>query len=264
MSGEKESLKISSKREKRNKDMTDNHVHIGWYSDGYHSPLEVWRAELDAGIDDIVVSSTSSCAELYKLVVREIKELNKLGGSRIHPILWITPRMMKTWGISYMIHSRVRWEGVKLHWQAHREWYYNHKILHIALDIARRIKVPVLFHTGDFKECHAKVFIDVCKHFSDLDYVLAHGWPIDETMEVMAQCPNVRVDTAFMPVEDVKLLCDNGFAERVLFGTDAPINLLFYKDMTTADYIKWCISNLKDTLTPEQFETVMKNKFTNH
>ena len=264
MSGEKESLKISSKREKRNKDMTDNHVHIGWYTDGYHSPLEVWRAELDAGIDDIVVSSTSSCAELYKLVVREIKELNKLGGSRIHPILWITPRMMKTWGINYMIHSRVRWEGVKLHWQAHREWYYNHKILHIALDIARRIKVPVLFHTGDFKECHAKVFIDVCKHFSDLDYVLAHGWPIDETMEVMAQCPNVRVDTAFMPVEDVKLLCDNGFAERVLFGTDAPINLLFYKDMTTADYIKWCISNLKDTLTPEQFETVMKNKFTNH
>jgi hypothetical protein len=56
----------------------------------------------------------------------------------------------------------------------------------------------------------------------------------------------------------------NGFAERVLFGTDAPINLLFYKDMSTVEYIRWCISNLKDALTPEQFEIVMNNKFTNH
>ena len=52
--------------------MIDNHVHVGWYTDGYHSPKEVWQAELDAGIDEIAVSSTSTCAELYKLVVREM------------------------------------------------------------------------------------------------------------------------------------------------------------------------------------------------
>ena len=244
--------------------MTDNHLHVGWYTDGYHTPFEVWRAEQDAGIEDIVVSSTSTCAELYTLVVQEIKELIRLGGSRIHPILWITPRMMKTWGISYMIHSRIKWEGIKLHWQANREWYYNRKILHNALEVARWLEVPVLLHTGNFKECYGSVFLELCKNYNELNFVLAHGRPIDETTEVLAQCPNVRVDTAFMPAEDVKLLCDNGFAERVLFGTDAPINLLFYKDMTTVDYIQWCISNLKDTLTPEQFETVMNNKFTNH
>lgn len=243
--------------------MTDNHVHVGWYSDGYHFPYEVWQSEQDAGIDDIVVSSTSTCAELYKLVSREIKELVKLGGSRIHPILWITPRMMKTWGISYMLHSKIRWEGVKLHWGAHREWYYNRVILHNALKVARRMEVPVLLHTGNYKECHASVFLDLCKKYNELDFVIAHGRPIDETIEVLSQCPNVRVDTAFMPAEDVKLLCKNGFAERVLFGTDAPINLLFYKNMTTANYIRWYMSNLKDALTPEQFETVMTNKFMN-
>ena len=55
-------------------------MHVGWYTNGYHTPLEVWKAEKDAGIDDIVVSSTSTCAELYKLVVQEIKELIRLGG----------------------------------------------------------------------------------------------------------------------------------------------------------------------------------------
>lgn len=239
----------------------DNHVHIGCYSDAYHFPKEIWLSELSAGIDELFVSSTSTCAEQYKLVVKEMRELIRIGGSRIHPVLWITPRMMKTWGINYMIHSRVRWEGVKLHWMAHREWYYNQKILHNALEVARWMEVPVLLHTGNFKECHASVFLELCKKYNELDFILAHGRPIDETIEVMSHCPNVRVDTAFMPAEDVKLLCDNGYADRVLFGTDAPINLLFYKDMTTEDYIRWCVSNLKDALTLEQFETVVNNKF---
>ena len=126
----------------------------------------MWKAEKDAGIDDIVISSTSTCTELYKLVVQEIKELIRLGGSRIHPILWITPRMMKTWGLRYMIHSRIKWEGVKLHWRANREWYYNRKILHNALEVARWMEVPVLLHTGNFKECHASVFLDLCKQYN--------------------------------------------------------------------------------------------------
>ena len=240
--------------------MTDNHVHIGWYSDGYHNPEDVWKAELEAGIEEIVVSSTSTCAELYKLIIREIKELIRLGGSRIHPVLWITPRMMKTWGISYMIHSKIKWEGVKMHWQAHREWFYNRKILHNALEVARWMNVPVLLHTGDFKECHANVFGEICKHYDDLSFVLAHGWPIDETIDVLLKCSNVRVDTAFMPTEDVKTLCDNEFTNRILFGTDAPINMLFYKDMTTVDYVKGCIAKLKETLTSQQFERIMQNK----
>lgn len=242
-----------AQRTGRGKSMTDNHVHIGWYTDGYHSPQEVWQAEQEAGIDEIVVSSTSTCAELYKLVIKEMRELIHMGGSRIHPLLWITPRMMKTWGIRYMLHSRIKWEGVKLHWQAHREWYYNRKLLHNALEVARSLQVPVLLHTGNFKECHAEVFFDVCKKYDSLDYVLAHGRPIHETIEVLSACRNVRVDTAFMPDEDVKLLCDNGFSERILFGTDAPINHIHNKDLSTALYIQKMFARYKERIDKRRF-----------
>ena len=240
--------------------MTDNHAHLGWYSDGYHSPKEVWQAEQEAGIEEIVVSSTSTCAEKYKLVVREMRELTRIGGSCIHPILWITPRMMKTWGISYMLHSKIKWEGVKLHWQAHREWYYNRKLLHKALEIARRLQVPVLFHTGEFKECKAEVFMNICKQDDDITFVLAHGRPLNETIDVLSKCPNTHVDTAFMPASHVKILIDAGFIHRILFGTDAPINLLYYKNMSITQYIKVQIKNLQKELTPDQFETLMKNR----
>ena len=241
--------------------MTDNHVHVGYYSDGYHTPSEIWNAEQAAGVEEFFVSSTSTCAEMYKLVIKEMRELKQIGGSCIHPVLWITPRMMKTWGIRYILHSRIRWEGVKLHWQAHREWYYNHKLLHNAIEVARWLEVPVLLHTGQIKECHARVFLDICKKYVDLDFVLAHGRPIDETIDVLSQCSNVRVDTAFMPIEDIKLICDNGFTDRVLFGTDAPINLLYYKDISTKDYIKVCISQLKSVLSSNDFDTIMSLKF---
>lgn len=244
--------------------MTDNHVHVGWYSDGYHSPLEVWQAEQEAGIGEIVVSSTSTCAELYKLVVREMRELVRVCGSRVHPILWITPRMMKTWGIRYMLHSKIRWEGVKLHWRAHREWFYNRKLLQSALNVARQLRVPVLLHTGDSKECHARVFLEICTNNQDLNFVLAHGWPIDETMEILSRCNNVYVDTAFMPIEDVLALVKNHFTQRVLFGTDAPINLLFYKEMSTVQYIQYCLSILQKTIPLEAYEQILSNTIYHH
>ncbi len=240
--------------------MTDNHVHVGWYSDGYHYPKDVWQSECEAGIDEIAVSSTSTCAELYKIVVQEMKELVKLGGSNIHPILWITPKMMKTWGIHYMLHSKIRWQAIKMHWEAHREWFYNTKLTKNALEIARRLRVPVLIHTGEHKECHAEVFIHLCSCNPDLTFVLAHGRPITETISVLNTCKNVMVDTAFMSAVEVKQLMNSGFCQRILFGTDAPINLLYYKDLSITQYIKKQIEELQKMLTSDQFETLMENR----
>ena len=240
--------------------MIDNHAHVGWFTDGYHSPREVWQAEQDAGIDEFAVSSTSTCAELYKLVVREMREIIRLGGSRVHPILWLTPRMLKTWGLSYMLHSKIRWQGVKLHWEVHKEWFYNQKLLHNALEVAKKLQVPVLLHTGNSKECHANVFLDVCKQYDTLDFILAHARPIDETKNVLNECNNVYVDTAFMSSANIKELVDDGYSRRILYGTDAPINLLFYKEMSTVDYLKNNMKELQDVLSPKEFETIITNK----
>lgn len=240
--------------------MIDNHVHVGWYTDGYHSPKEVWQAEQDAGVDDIVVSSTSTCAELYKLVVQEIRELIKLGGAHIHPVLWLTPRMMRTRGIRYMLHSKIRWQALKMHWEAHHEWYYNRMLTMEALIIARKLDVPILLHTGNFKECHASVFQPLSLENPDLTFVLAHSRPIDETLDVLHNCPNTMVDTAFMPSQDVLRLAENGYSDRILFGTDAPINLLFYEDRTTTEYIKSCRTVLQDTLPQSVYKRIMSNQ----
>jgi len=236
--------------------MIDSHVHVGWYIDGYHSPKEVWQSEQEAGIDDICVSSTSTCAELYKLVVREMRELVRMGGSRVHPILWLTPRMLKTWGIRYMLRSKVKWQGVKMHWEAHHEWFYNKRLVEDALRIVRRLHVPLLLHTGEFKECHAAVFENIIAANPDILFVLAHGRPLDEAIGILCKYENVYVDTAFMNAEDAVTLVKAGLTDKILFGTDAPINLLYFKDIDTATYIRQTANNLKDGIGDKNFKII--------
>lgn len=238
--------------------MIDNHVHVGWYTNGYHSPKEVWCAEKEAGVDDIAVSSTSTCAELYKLVIQEMKELKRLGSNHVHPILWVTPRMMRTYGIRKMLSSKVAWEGIKMHWEAHREWYYNSWLVKKVLQIASERHLPILLHTGSFKECHASVFTELCKDHPDITFVLAHGRPVGETINVLCTASNTYVDTAFMPIEDLKRIVGAGFADRILFGTDAPINTVYY-NRATSDYIADSLGQIRKTLGVIAFNKITSN-----
>ena len=237
--------------------MIDNHVHVGWFTDGYHSPKDVWYSEMAAVVDGMAVSSTSTCAELYKVVVREMRELVRLGGNRVHPILWLTPTMLKKrYVLPYMLHSKVKWKGVKMHWETHQEWSHNPKLVEKALDVARKIGCPLLLHTGEDTSCHAGLYIDLIKKHSDLTFVLAHGRPVNEAIKVLKQCPNSLVDTAFMPMYDLCKIIGQGLSSRVIFGTDAPINRIFYKDMETKDYIRDIICQIR-TEFPEEAKTIL-------
>ena len=241
--------------------MIDNHVHIGWYTNGYNAPEYVWKDEIRAGIKSIVVSSTSTCAELYKLVVREFTSLNTITGNKssILPILWLTPKMLTTWGIRHMLKSKIKWKGIKMHWMAHKQWYYDKKIQNKALSIARELNVPILLHTGYDKECQAIVFKNICEQNPDLIFILAHGKPILDTIEILRLFPNVWTDTAFMPIEDIQLLKEEGLTDRTMFGSDAPINRIYYPDLSTEEYLKARIEEVKG-VAPEILSNCVYNK----
>lgn len=230
----------------------DNHVHVGWFTDGYHTPREVWNSAVAAGIDGMAVSSTSTCAELYKVVVREMRELIRLGGEQIHPILWLTPRMMKCrYALPYMLHSKIKWRGIKMHWEAHKEWENNKKLVIQALEVARRLQVPVLLHTGNFETCHAKLFNRIIENYPDLTFVLAHGRPVNEAIEILRNYTNAFVDTAFIPAEDLQMIKEQCGSERILFGTDIPINRVYYKEMDTTAFIQHNIGMIRYVLGKE-------------
>ena len=242
--------------------VVDNHVHVGWYTDGYHAPQEVWHSLLAAGVDNIAVSSTSTCAELYKVVVREMRSLIKLGGDRIHPILWLTPKMMKCrYALPYMLHSKVAWYGVKLHWEAHPEWAHNKKLLNKALDVARQLKLPMLLHTGEKVNCEAQRFERIIADSPDITFVLAHGRPIEQTISILNRFNNVYVDTAFMTESSLWQLVNHNLANKILFGSDTPINELFFHLISTSEYIAKQIEMVRHICGSEANEILGRTVF---
>lgn len=235
----------------------DTHVHIGQFREGYHDAKEVYNAFTKAGVDEICVSSTTTCDENYPLVVSEMKELKKLGGSRVHPLFWISPKMLESGKVEEVINSGVEWEGMKMHYHFSHEWYELPSLAVKAVKYAQERHWPVLEHTGEDIQCHPLVFDALFKDFPDVTFIMAHGRPLNETITMLKRYPNTLTDTAFMPADDVVELKNQGFIDRILFGSDYPINCHFPQVTQGYPFISECINNLKARLTPNEFDKIM-------
>lgn len=243
--------------------LIDNHIHTGWFKGHYYSAQYVWNEIQSTGIDRVAISSLSSVSQgFHKIAIREIKEMQRLGKDRIIPLLWVCPNMFKPKGeyvLRELLHSGIDWQGIKIHYYMHPEWQRNKALASKAFALARQMQLPILAHTGGSLESDAGVFLEIARANSDVTIILAHGRPIEEAVEVLQNCPNTMVDTAFMPMEDQKKLVDTGFASRLLFGTDIPINKFYYPQMPTSEFVQKHLDELRSVTTEEQYLQIINN-----
>ena len=94
-----------------------------------------------------------------------------------------------------------------------------------------------------------------------MTFILAHGRPIGETLELMKKYSNVWADTAFMPIENIVKLCEEKLSERVLWGSDYPITKYYYPQADMKTYYIELIRQLKDTVNNEDFERITHENF---
>lgn len=238
----------------------DNHVHVGWFRDGYHNPSDIWNDVQRAGVDEICVSSTSSCAELYDLVIEEMLELKSLACEKIHPILWVTPKMLSGGHISQMLSAPFVWEGVKMHPKAHPEWGEDRSMATKAAKLANALNVPMLIHTDEDYIANAGTYEFLYDAYPQQLFVLAHGKPMGQVLRLLHKYQNVIVDTAFMNIENIERIVNEGFSNRIVFGTDVPINKLFFKKATPS-YIRGCIADIQKRLSPDIAKLILGTTF---
>ena len=194
------------------------------------------------------------------LQLEEMKELLSLGGDRVHPVLWVTPQMIQTSTINNMLNSGIKWQMLKMHWKAHPEWYNNKLLSKQAIELAQHLKIPILLHTGLFEECRAGIFEDICIENNKTVFVLAHGCPLNETINIMQKCNNVYVDTAFMQAKDVNELIQKGFLCRILYGSDTPINEVYFPKLSTKNYLLNEMRDLEKIIGHKNYQVICQRK----
>lgn len=242
----------------------DAHIHVGQFHDIYETPADLVADLTRVGVSKFAVSSTTICEEDYDKVIKEIKELKVLCGEQVQPVLWILPQMLNDGGLEIFLDSGIQWRCVKIHPQLHpASWLPEKNELEKVLSLAETSDVPLLIHTGEKEGCYPSLYEKAFSEYPSVTFILAHGRPIDETIDMMKKYPNVWTDTAFMPIEHICMLCDENLFDRVLWGSDYPIPKYYYPDKDMKDYYLTLIQQLKETIKTEDFEKITYTNFKN-
>lgn len=237
--------------------LIDSHIHVGQYYDQYHSPADIVRLAYDVGIDYLAVSSTTMCEENYEKVVGEIEELISLLGERILPTMWITPFGLEG-NIAWFLESDIKWRCLKVHPFLHKnDWNPAGSQFAEVIEIARELEIPLLIHTGVDECCRSSKYISLISSNPDITFILAHGQPHEDALQVLGKCDNAFVDSAFMAVKQMFEIVKAGFANRLLWGTDMLIPSHFLPKQNMVIFYKSKMSYFKDFVSIQDFEQVM-------
>ena len=241
----------------------DSHIHFGQYYANYTTPTALLSFLDSVGVTRFAVSSTTTCEEDHNKVIEEFKELLSIAGDRCIPVLWITPAMISSWAVFSMFDKGIKWKCLKIHPQLHpTEWLEGSTYLRFVVSIAAVFDMPLLIHTGETTGCSPKLFEWIINVRPDVTFILAHGRPISQTIEMMKQYPNVWCDTAFMPTEEIVRLCNEGLSARVLWGSDYPITQYYYPHLGMNNYYQDLLQRLKDSVSQMDFHRITQLNFT--
>jgi len=238
--------------------INDFHFHVGQFYNNLITPGEVENFVRKLNINKIAISSTTSCAENYDNILKEFYSLERLLSKKLYSLLWLTPKMINSKAIDKLLNSGINWKGFKIH-GLQNNWTNNNLIKVIKL--AQQYSVLIKFHTGGHTKSDAKVYKDLIQKYNNQIFVLAHGRPISQALDILKDCSNAWVDTAFMPVKNIELLVKSGYSNKVLFGSDYPIFKMYYPKIKEDDYYIKLLSDIKNIIGSEDFGKITFHNF---
>lgn len=238
----------------------DSHIHVGQFRDLYSSPEEVFEFLDKIGVSRMAVSSIGTCGGDPEVPIREVSKIVELGKERVVPVLWLNPEWIESDTLSRLLASGIAWKCIKVHGYFSR-WEDCPELLQSAVDLARKMNVPFLFHTGGRPESDAGSYLPIAKKNPDVTFILAHSRPVNQAIQVMENCPNVLADTAFTPEEDVAEMIRHGLAERILWGTDYPLHNVFYEGEDIVAHLKSRIEAFRNAMSSAEWKMVSHENF---
>lgn len=210
--------------------LCDAHVHVGCYSRKgrvvpfYYSPRRIVGVLNRCGVDEFIISST--CAQVEEIgiadIVREAREVKRLAGPRAHIFFWLS-------GHLYDDDPEMRWldlglfEGFKMH-EGETAWMQRRqKDMRRIMSVADERGLPVMVHAGTVARCRPSELAKLARDFPSIRFNFAHCRPMAEMAKVIAECPNVWTDTAYMAFDEFQRLRDHDWHGRLMFGSDLPV-----------------------------------------
>jgi predicted TIM-barrel fold metal-dependent hydrolase len=239
--------------------MVDIHNHFGQFGNQKYSPNKVlsdlMKLEVaKIGLMPLLSKKGDNLLESHRIMAELLSNYKNL----IIPILWVHPLTSLTTILRFL--NEVPYKIIKIHGYLHN-WDEHIFKLNQIIGLAKERKMPIMFHTGGRKESYAYKYKTVCSSNLENKFILAHSRPILGTINVMKSCANVYCDTAFTPIEDIKLLIKNEVEDRILYGSDYPIISEFEPDIDENLWYKNRLYQVKAVMSDEVFKKITNTNF---
>lgn len=242
--------------EKLAQKICDCHVHYGQFREDIYDAKDIVRWFDELGIDKVGIMPISRESDFPG----DKKIMGSLPKERFVPYLWVNPEMVDA-DLTLKIYDSLNYKVIKIHPYARKEWDLMPDKIRTVIQAAYKKGVPVMFHTGGWRGSNVIQFYKFCRDFPEVNFILAHGKPISQTLTVLKGAKNAYVDNSFMPIESMKMICDAGLSERILFGTDFPIMKTFWPEINLVDWYRSHVLELVNLFGEKNFMVWANDNF---
>ena len=236
----------------------DCHVHVGQFRELYFSPKYVAGLIDKLSIKKALVLSMSGQLS-FKKEIDELKALGDLCGDRIRMGLWVYPDMIEQ-GQCFDRYLKMDFKVLKIHGRFSK-WIPMGRKIRKLFEIAKERKFTVMIHTGGDNHCDAGVYRRICRDNPEVNIILAHGKPIEQTLPILKECKNVFVDTSYIGLDAVLLLKDNDLLCKTIFGSDLPLDRYFFQGKSVTRKYLDNLRSISELVGKKVFSEISENNF---
>ena len=203
----------------------DSHAHIGRVLFMNLSLKKLLYSMEKYGVDFSLVSNIE-CTEYYQRDKKLPFILRKSQTRALNVWLRIGQELPDEKLIKLIEKNREYIYGIKLHPYRSQTAPDSPK-LEPVYDLARRFDLTVVSHTGDSDEADSIRLYNAAKAHPDINFVAVHmdlESGNDRAIERISKLPNLYGDTTWVPVKSTLKAIDKCGSQKILFGTDNPID----------------------------------------
>ncbi len=255
----------------------DTHVHIGHMLNFHLTKEEVLYSMRQYGIDHSVVSCLNAAEFDHQLrpvpepylhsqteCLQEVLDFAKQYPQQISAAVWVRPHHETADTALYDMITRNRQyiTAVKFH-PYHSNTPFDDKRSEAFVELAAHYHLPVVVHTGGCEAAECIRVYRVAKKYPHTNFVMVHmglGTDNQEAIDLIAQLPNLYGDTTWVPVSSALQLVRRAGADKLLFGSDNPIDGRdTYRCNRNGDRSLYqsYFHEFRSMVTPEEYDKIM-------
>ena len=258
----------------------DSHVHVGGDEAGFCMNEEMVLKSMEKYQIDISIVSNGDSVEYGDDLKRIPEEMQinqeetlarvirfcRENPGKIYGGFWCKPHHeVVTDAIDKMIaENRDVIVALKVHPTLSNLSFADEK-MHPYLKLAEKYQLPVIVHTADDEVANPMRVYEMACLYPQLNFIMAHmGLCSDNTLavELMEKAPNLYADTTWVPVETTLEVIRRYGSERVMFGSDNPIDGLdtyFCNPKGEPSLYRQYFGEKKKKISSEDYENLMEN-----